>query len=110
MKKVINYSGTGIKTLKNIALFILIIGLLATVISFVGCWKRDFLDSEFQFELLPGVLLILVATLLAYGICMAIATIAKNSIFIKEQLNALLEKEGIKFNLKEPQKPVNSLF
>jgi hypothetical protein len=105
MKKItINYTGTGIKTLQGVAIFILILGIIATVISFIGCFKRDFFDSEFMWEMLPSVLIIFISTILSYSICMVISTIAKNSIIAREQRKALLEKQEIELEFIEPIK------
>jgi hypothetical protein len=86
----IHYNGTGIKTLRIVSNAILVLGLLAALILFIDCFDRDFLWLK-----LPSVLLILTSTLLFFGLCKAIATIAESSIHAKEQRKALLKKEGI---------------
>jgi hypothetical protein len=99
MEKIfISYTGTGIKTLRTVANVILVLGLLSALIVFIACFIETgeyYHRTVFMWQQLPSVLLIVISTLLCFGLCRAIATIAENSMYANEQRKALLKKEGI---------------
>jgi hypothetical protein len=90
----INYRNTGIKTLRGVARFILITGLVTlTIISSVSLSRYG--GGAFIWPMLSYVLVILAATLFGFGVCLTLAYLGESAFVARKQREALLSEKGI---------------
>ena len=101
----LDYGGTGIKTLRSIALIALIIGiLLAIIIGFVAIsFNGDYKLKEYTLYPVVVLVLDLIITFVVFAICRAIALIAENALYQKEYLIYKAQKEEITFIERVPE-------
>jgi hypothetical protein len=100
MKKIyFNSKNTGVQTLRSTAYFILVAGLIATLIAFINCFVstgRYSDDVEFLWSGFVIVLLIFAATLLGFGVCLLLAYLGESAFVARKQREELLAVNGIK--------------
>jgi hypothetical protein len=103
-----DYKKTGILTLRGTAYFILIIGLLATLIAFIGCFVSTgrYGDVEFMWGGFVIVLLILAATLFCSGISFALAYLSESAFVARKQREELLGVNGIVLKFLEKEETI----
>jgi energy-coupling factor transporter transmembrane protein EcfT len=95
----IDYKNTGIKTLRGIAWFILIAGLIATLIVFISSVSLGRYGGIFLWSTLSSMLLMLAATLFGFGVCFALAYLSESAFVARKQREALLTEKGIELKL-----------
>lgn len=106
MKKVtINYTGSGVKTLRFAGALFLICGVIASIALFEMSstgYKSSMTFYSFMLMISPSIL-----GLVTFGVCRGLAKLVELAIIAKEQRTALLEKEGIQieFIIPRPTKP-----
>jgi hypothetical protein len=91
-----NYQNTGIKTLRGVAWFILITGMIAALITLtISVIALSHYNSGFIWPILSNVLLILAATLFGFGVCLTLAYLGESAFIARKQREALLVEKGI---------------
>jgi hypothetical protein len=96
MKKIyFDYKNTGIKTLRRVAWFVLIAGLIAALIIFIGGVSLSRYADGFIWPILTNVLLVLSATLFGFGVCLTLAYLGECAFIARKQREELLAEKGI---------------
>ncbi|MDR1654033.1 MAG: DUF4407 domain-containing protein [Prevotellaceae bacterium] len=96
MKKIYyDYKNTGIKTIRGTGRFILVTGLIATLIAFINCFDSTGFGNDFMWSGLVYVLLIFAATFFSFGVCLLLAYLGENAFVARKQREALLAEKGI---------------
>jgi hypothetical protein len=90
-----SYRNTGIKTLRYGAWYILILGSVAALITFITGVSLSRYGDSFIWPILANVLLILVATLFGFGVCLALAYLGECAFIARKQREELLAEKGI---------------
>jgi hypothetical protein len=94
----VNYENTGIKTLRRVAWLVLIAGLIAALIIFIGGVSLSRYDDGFIWPILANVLLILTATLFGFGVCIALAYLSECAFIARKQREELLASKGVELD------------
>lgn len=85
----LNYSNSGVKTLRVSSGFFLGVSILASLILIPSWWTNEIYFTTLHWNMIALSLIIFVVGFVLFGLCYAIATIAENA-FLNKQLK---EKE-----------------